>query len=123
MEDGTRGPKSAKEASAEALPQGVFAETIEHAVEAARFGVDTVLLVAGKHEDLRRVVEHVVTLATDAERLESIHAAVWKWRKGGGMLMVAGSIDAGRVAYRRLHRGMTDTEAMKALEIVSARRE
>ena len=123
MEDGTRSPKSAQEASAEALPKGVFAETVEHAVEAARFGVDTVLLVAGKHEDLRRVIEYVVTLTADAERVESLYAAVWRWKKGGGKLMVAGSIDSGRVAYRKLHPGMTHEEAGRALEIVSARRE
>lgn len=123
MEDGSSGAKSEQEAGVPTLPEGIYAQTVGNAVEAARFGVDTLLLVAGTRDVCRLVIEHVAKLAVDAERIENPYAGVWRWTKGSGKLVVAGSIDAGRSAYRKLHSGMTISEAANALEVVSARRE
>lgn len=120
MEDGTGGEKEDEAEECPTLPDGFIPETIERAVEAARFGVDTLLLTPGGERTRHRVEKYIASIATDA-KLVSQSPPIWRW-DGAGKLVISDTVDKGRSAYRRLHLGMTNEQAHAALEIVSARK-
>ena len=116
MEDREGGAK-AGEGQAPTLPEGFVEETIERAVEAARLGVDTLLLSPGVRASVEQLKTWLRAHINDhSVEYETRGVAIWSWG-AGGHLLVTGSTQEAQAVYARMGGSRV------GLEVVSARKQ